>query len=256
MVAMTVSSGESTCFVVMPFREPFTGYYDSIYEPGIREAGLIPVKGDDIFAAGDVLGQIWRAIRECEIVFGELSLMNANVYYEIGLAHALKKPTVFVAQSVDLLPFDLRAGRCVPYSQIDPFWGTSLKSAITRAIKETRSDPLRSLPAGILMDSFLASPDALEEQVGNERIFQIATEIRLRQLQQSLDRLMIGTDDSTSSIPKPSSRNGTATPEELREVARRLISAGMPAQKVTKQLVDLGASELWAERIVAMEGTL
>lgn len=241
---MTDKTGRPTCFVVMPFRQPFIEYFDFIYAPAITDAGLEPIKGDDLFAAGDVLGQIWRSIGGCSIVLAELTLLNANVYYEIGLAHALKKPTILASQNVDLIPFDLRGGRCIAYSLSNPFWGNELRTAISRALEETGKEPLLSIPAPLLMDNLIENHS--QQFPNEEKVLQLSIDIRLRQLQQSIEMLASGRERPTYVDP---SIKGGGSAEELREVAEQLATSGMPVPQVIQQLVDLGASELWATRI-------
>jgi hypothetical protein len=232
-----------SCFVIFPFREPFLEYYEVVYAPAIREAGLIPVKGNDLFAAGDVLGQIWRSLQEAAVILAELSLLSANVYYEIGLAHALRKPSVLVVQSLDLVPFDLQAGRCISYSVANPFWGQKLKTSITQALGETLREPLRSIPAAILLDSHAKRGEDESENLSEDARARLAFDVRLRQLQQGVDRLLLGADPRTRI---GNSERAAATPRELKEVAAQLAKSGMPAAQIAQHLVDLGASELWA----------
>ena len=46
----------------------------------------------------------------------ELTERNANVYYELGLAHAWKKKTIMISQDIDAIPFDLKHLRMVVYA--------------------------------------------------------------------------------------------------------------------------------------------
>jgi hypothetical protein len=94
--AVTVESTQ-TCFVMMPFANPLGGYYASLYAPAIKKAGLTPVRADaDIFGTGKIMDQIWAGINNARVLVAELSGKNRNVLYELGIAHALKKPVVLV----------------------------------------------------------------------------------------------------------------------------------------------------------------
>ena len=101
-------------------------YYTKVFSPAIAAAGLKSSRADSIFRAGDVVRHMAADILRARVLLAELSTLNANVYYEVGLAHCLLKPTVLVAQSVDVVPFDLRGGRVIIYDREDPFWGNSL----------------------------------------------------------------------------------------------------------------------------------
>ena len=81
---------------MMPFAAPLGEYYSKIYEPAIEKAGLKAVRADDdIFGTGKIIDQIWSGINSAKVLIAELTSRNPNVYYELGLAHALKKPVVY-----------------------------------------------------------------------------------------------------------------------------------------------------------------
>lgn len=136
-----VEAGD-TCFVVMPFGDPIGKYYESIYDPAIRKAGLTPVRADaDIFATGKIMDQVWRGIRAAKVLVAELTTRNPNVYYELGLAHALEKPVVLVSSNEEDVPFDLQHIRVIYYDVTDPFWGDKLISKVAENILSAIRNP-------------------------------------------------------------------------------------------------------------------
>jgi hypothetical protein len=91
--SVAVKAGE-TCFVMQPFASPHGEYYEKIFKPAIEKTGLKPVRADaDIFGTGKIIDQIWRGINAATVLVAELTTRNANVLYELGLAHALKSPS-------------------------------------------------------------------------------------------------------------------------------------------------------------------
>ena len=74
----------------------------------------------------DFMEQVWRGISAAKVLVAELTTKNPNVFYELGLAHALEKPVVLVTSNTDDVPFDLRHIRVILYDQTDPFWGQKL----------------------------------------------------------------------------------------------------------------------------------
>jgi len=136
-----VDSGD-TCFVMMPFAIPLGDYYSKIYEPAIRKAGLNPLRADaDIFGTGKIIDQIWTGINAAKILISELTLRNPNVFYELGIAHALKKPVVLICSNEDDVPFDLKHIRVIYYDVYDPFWGSKLIDKIAENILSALSNP-------------------------------------------------------------------------------------------------------------------
>jgi hypothetical protein len=58
---------------------------------------------------------IWSAIHAARIVVADCTGRNPNVFYEIGLAHAIGRYTILISQSIDDVPFDLRHLRIILY---------------------------------------------------------------------------------------------------------------------------------------------
>lgn len=135
-----------TCFVMMPFGEWNDIYYKEVYIPAIKEAGFEPVRGDEIFSSGSVVEQIWEQIDKAKVLLADLTGKNANVFYELGLAHAARKPVVFTSGVLDDVPFDLRHLRVIIYDLREPSWNLKLKTSITAYLKSAKTDPDRSIP--------------------------------------------------------------------------------------------------------------
>lgn len=130
------------CFVMMPFAPPLGGYYESVYKPAIERAGLQPVRADaEIFGAGKIMDQVWSGIRAAKVLVAELTQRNPNVFYELGLAHALEKPVVLVSSNEDDVPFDLHHIRVIYYDVTDPFWGQKLISKVAENILSAIENP-------------------------------------------------------------------------------------------------------------------
>jgi hypothetical protein len=135
-----------TCFVMMPFGEWFDRYYQEIYVPAIKEAGFEPVRADELFTTGSVVEQIWDQIEKAKLLLADLSGKNANVFYELGLAHAARKPVVFTSSNTDDVPFDLRHLRVIIYDIREPEWATRLRKSIADYLRNAMKEPEKSIP--------------------------------------------------------------------------------------------------------------
>lgn len=139
--SVLIQSGDS-CFVMMPFGPPLGEYYQKIYEPAIQKAGLLPIRADnEIFGTGKIIDQIWSGIKSAKILVAELTTRNANVFYELGLAHAFRKPVVLVSSNEQDVPFDLQHVRVIYYDKNDPFWGQKLIDKIAENILSALKNP-------------------------------------------------------------------------------------------------------------------
>ncbi len=117
------------CFVLMPFgrKSDPTGVtidFDVVYEqliaPAIRAAELEPIRADEEVAGGIVHKPMFERLILCEYAVADLTFANANVFYELGVRHAVRPySTVLVFASGTQLPFDVQLDRGLPYS-LDP----------------------------------------------------------------------------------------------------------------------------------------
>jgi len=75
----------------------------------------------DIFEAGNIRVDMFRRLLTADIVVADLSISNANVYYELGIRHALREHgTVMIRCDGDAFPFDLQTDRYFTYDRNDP----------------------------------------------------------------------------------------------------------------------------------------
>jgi hypothetical protein len=130
----------------MPFGNWFDRYYTEIYVPAIKDAGFEPIRADGLFSTGSVMEQIWEQIRKSKVLLADLTGKNPNVFYELGLSHARKKPVVFVSGDLEDVPFDLRHLRVVIYEVREPKWDEKLRKHITAYLKNAKTDPAKSIP--------------------------------------------------------------------------------------------------------------
>jgi len=105
------------CFILMPFKkEDLEIVYNDFVKPSIEELDLHCIRGDDIFGDNIVMDDIVKLIKESTILVADLTYRNPNVFYELGLAHALGKKVLLLAQSIEDVPFDLRHRRVCLYN--------------------------------------------------------------------------------------------------------------------------------------------
>lgn len=102
----------------MPFANEFSKVFDAI-KNATRKVGIECVRADEIMQPGPIINQIFEEIHSADVVIAEVSSKNPNVYYEIALAHCVKKPTILIADkdSISDLPFDIRHNRVLLYTK-------------------------------------------------------------------------------------------------------------------------------------------
>ena len=107
---------EPKVFVVMQFGEPYDSLYREVIKSICSKKGFAAFRGDDVFKPGIILQDIRRGIIDSDVIIAEITPVNANVFYELGFAHALDKPTILLAtRNVEKLPFDISGYRVIFY---------------------------------------------------------------------------------------------------------------------------------------------
>jgi len=102
-------------FVLMPFAEEFRPIYNEIIKPVVERFGLTCIRADDLYGSKAIIEDIWKLVNEAKIIIADVTGKNPNVFYEIGLAHAVGKEVIIISQTIDDVPFDLRHIRCFIY---------------------------------------------------------------------------------------------------------------------------------------------
>jgi hypothetical protein len=113
---LEIAPRKNHCFYLGPFSEPFNAIYRDHVVPGLAAEGITVSRADEIFSTEVVIEDIWSNIVAATFVVADLTTKNANVLYEVGMAHTVGRPVVIVTQDMDDVPFDLRHRRCIVYS--------------------------------------------------------------------------------------------------------------------------------------------
>jgi hypothetical protein len=112
----TVSNTPGQAFVVMQFSSPFNEIYEEVIKNVCKEFGIEAHRGDETYGPGLIIADVTREIANSKFVIAEITPANPNVYYEIGYAHAINKPTILLAESNgQKLPFDISGFRVLFY---------------------------------------------------------------------------------------------------------------------------------------------
>lgn len=103
-------------FVLMPFAEEFTAVYEKLIKPSLEDVGYEVLRADSFLHQQNILRDIVKGIATADLIIAEVTIANPNVFYELGICHGLRKPTVLLTQSIEGVPFDLRGYRVQVYS--------------------------------------------------------------------------------------------------------------------------------------------
>ncbi len=218
-------SKKDVCFTIMPFKEPFDTYFATIISPAIEDAGLEPIRGDSVFMSSSIVGDIWKKTQEAKVIIAELTDKNANVFYELGLAHAIGKPVILISEKIDDVPFDLRNYRVITYDKNNPAWGDELHSKIIEFLKATVSEPIEAVPT--MFRKIVKSQAPSESEIS----------LRLTELEKKVD--------SIKQVSSYRGREMINSPSDAEKTMRLYFKMGLPPERIIDKLVRRGVPEDW-----------
>lgn len=124
---------EQDVFVIMPFTENWSdSVWNHAIKPIVESLGLNAVRADNLYGQ-NIMEDVWKGILQSSIVIADITGRNANVFYELGIAHTLGKRVILLTQNVDDIPFDLKHLRHIIY-KTDYAGGDKLKTDLKKVI--------------------------------------------------------------------------------------------------------------------------
>lgn len=112
------------CFVIMPISEVegyeenhFKTVYEHLIKPAIIKAGYKPVRADDVKVTNSIRLDIIRRLLEAPMAICDLSTINANVFYELGIRQTINKPVVLIQEEGTPRVFDISDIRTIDYNK-------------------------------------------------------------------------------------------------------------------------------------------
>ena len=105
----------ASIFVAMPFQEVLKPVYTNHIRKVAEQLGHSCKRGDDFFTVNEIMDDVWSAIFHSRLCIVECTGRNANVFYELGIAHTIGRKTILITQTMDDVPFDVRHLRTIVY---------------------------------------------------------------------------------------------------------------------------------------------
>lgn len=162
-------------FVVMPFGKKkggdgslydFNAIYSQLIKPALEVAGFEAFRADEETTSGDILTDMFQELLLADLCIADMSIDNANVFYELGIRHAFRKRgIVHIQAGRAYMPFDVFNVRTIPYHITpegvpDPAFLEKDKMAISRVTRDTWASDVDAIHSPIfnLLDGLL-EPD-------------------------------------------------------------------------------------------------
>jgi hypothetical protein len=113
-------TGGGIVFVAMPFAEAFASVFFGLVAPAVAAAKLVALRTDQEPTLAAIDERIRHGIRIADLVVADLTNHNPNVFYDLGIAHALGKRSLLLRQTGTELPFDVRYHEAFDYVGATP----------------------------------------------------------------------------------------------------------------------------------------
>lgn len=127
------------CFVLMPFDESLSSVFRYVIRPVVQELGYRCRRADEHLSSSPIMFEIFDDILRARWIIADLTGSKPNVFYELGIAHALKRNVVLLKRADSVVPFDLGGVRHFEYE--DSFEGIAgLRDFLTAALTKTICD--------------------------------------------------------------------------------------------------------------------
>lgn len=107
---------QERAFVLMPFDQEFEPVYEHLIKKPLEESGYVVTRADSVIDQQNILKDLVAGVAAADLIVADITGLNPNVLYELGLCHGLNVPCVLLTQVIDEVPFDLRSYRHTEYS--------------------------------------------------------------------------------------------------------------------------------------------
>jgi hypothetical protein len=137
------------CFVVGPIGDDDSE--DRIHADWLLEEIILPVfsehfpdygvqRADKISNPGQINTQVITALLEAELVIADLTTLNPNAFYEIGIRHTIQKPIIHMHIEGQRIPFDIAPFRSIKFSRRRPADIRTARAALLEYVKEATDE--------------------------------------------------------------------------------------------------------------------
>jgi len=230
------NKSKKVCFVIGSIGDPGTeirrhadwlleAIIEPVFEAHFQEFTV--TRSDKISAPGSISSQIINLLHTAELVIADMSRENANAFYEMGIRHMKRLPTIHMYSEGQNIPFDVKPYRAIPWKYAEPKDLKAAQAALKAAIKEV-------IVPGFVVDNPVTQARGVEKLEETATPEQRVLFDQVQQLQKRLDDLE---DTRRFSV-------GVPGPEQLRtdrnyaNYARALLERFASTPQITNIRVD------------------
>lgn len=183
---MAKEEKQKICFVIAPIGEEESEIrrrsdqvLKHIIGPAAKDCGYETIRADKISEPGIITSQVIQHLVDDPLVIADLTGRNPNVFYELAIRHAVRKPVVQIIQTGELIPFDVAGSRTIHVDHRDLDSVARCIEEIKQQIRSVERDPSQvdtPISAAIDLQSLRKSDNPLEKS--NAEIITMLHELR------------------------------------------------------------------------------
>lgn len=177
---------EKDCFIIAPIGEAESDtrkrsdqILKHVISPALRDCGYKPTRADQISEPGMITSQVIQRIVDDPLVIADLTERNPNVFYELAIRHAIRKPLVQLIKKGEQIPFDVAGTRTIHVDHHDLDSVEQAKSEICAQVKSLEKNPANlETPISVSLDLQLLRQSDNPEQRSLADVLSVVTELR------------------------------------------------------------------------------
>lgn len=161
------------CFVIAPIGEEGSEIrrrsdqvLKHIISPAAKDCGYETIRADKISEPGMITSQVIQHLLDDPLVIADLTGRNPNVFYELAVRHAIRKPIVQIIQTGEPIPFDVAQSRTILVDHRDLDSAAHCRDELAKQIRKVELDPIDvDTPISVAIDiqSLRQSENPLEK---------------------------------------------------------------------------------------------
>lgn len=249
-------------FVIMPFKDEFFEVYEML-KVRFGERFEFTNAGDE-GNQQNILKDIIQPIYEADVVIADLTGLNANVMYELGLAHCFNKKTIVITQDdMSTLPFDLKQYRAKDYNthfkkfaELVDYLEKNLNGAIDNSV--SYSNPVKDFLTLEKIDDvswFSDKPTVVLEDDSDKGFLDYLADIEentekltenINGISSEMNTMNEGTSASTAEIERVKKSGGGGTAAFVRKESRK-VAKYIDTFSSQLRVRNKAISDLWDE---------
>ena len=138
---------DKCCFVIAPIgeqgsetRKRSDQVLKHVIKPAVDSCGYTAIRADEIDKPGIITSQVIQHVVNDPLVVADLTERNPNVFYELAIRHALRRPLVQLMKKGEQIPFDVAATRTIHVDHHDLDSVEAAKNEIVNQIHALEKD--------------------------------------------------------------------------------------------------------------------